>query len=445
VDDDDDPLIADPLTIGTRNMVAAGSLFLLCLSASSYHCRHGYSNDLRRHARPLFGVKSSSSSSALRREDRKKSFLSARSAGMEGNIIDDGVNISTLGVRRKLQWEQNYLLLKRFQEREGHCSVPQSHKEDRANLGKWVNTQRQLKKKETLDPERQTRLEKIGFEWGLDNVTWDEMYALLHQFKKREGHCSVPQSHKEDGANLGKWVNTQRQLKMKETLDPERQTRLEEIGFEWELAQATWDELYALLQQFKKREGYFKVPQTHIEDGANLGIWVSRQRHLKKKEKLDPYREKRLEDIGLEWGSAQATWDEMYALLKQFNKREGHCKVPVSHTADGENLGMWVHRQRQLNKKETVDPERQKRLEEIGFFEWGSAKATWDEMYTLLQQFKKPEGHCNVPQLHIEDGANLGEWVSRQRKLKRKEKLDPDRETRLEEIGFKWVIQAKAP
>jgi hypothetical protein len=118
--------------------VAAGSLFLLCLSASSYHSRHGYRHDVRRHATPLFAVKSSSSSrsSATRQEDRKK------------------------------EWNEKYLLLKRFQEREGDCKVPKSHTEAGLNLGWWVITQRQLNRKEKLDAERPKRLEEIGVEWG---------------------------------------------------------------------------------------------------------------------------------------------------------------------------------------------------------------------------------------------------------------------------------------
>jgi hypothetical protein len=51
-------------------------------------------------------------------------------------------------------------------------------------------------------------------------------------------------------------------------------------------------------------------------------------------------RQKRLEEIGLEWGLSSATWDETYALLKQSKKREGHCNVPQRHTEDGANLGM---------------------------------------------------------------------------------------------------------
>ena len=50
---------------------------------------------------------------------------------------------------------------------------------------------------------------------------------------------------------------------------------------------------------------------------------------------------------------------------------------------------------------------------------------------------------CNVPQSHKEDGANLGLWVSKQRQLKRKETLNADRETRLEDVGFGWGVRYK--
>ena len=173
-------------------MVASFSLFLLSLSASSYHCRHRSTDDGRRHATPLFGVKSSSSSrsSGLRREEEKKSLLSAHSARIEGQKIDGGGNILTSDIH-ELHWKEKHLLLKRFQEREGHCNVPQSHKEDGATLGVWISTQRQLKKKGKLDPERQKILEEIGFEWGVTSATWEESFALLKQFMKREGHCTV--------------------------------------------------------------------------------------------------------------------------------------------------------------------------------------------------------------------------------------------------------------
>jgi hypothetical protein len=418
-------------------MVAAGSLFLLCLSASSYHRRHhGSSKDVRRHAAPLLGRKPSSSSlsSGPRREDRKKSFLSAPSDDVEGQLNDGGAILQTDA--RDLPWETSFSLLKQFRKREGHSNVPRSHQEDGINLGVWVHTQRRLKTTGKLDLDRQMLLEEIGFAWAT-SVTWDAMYALLQQFQKREGHYNVPRSHKEDGANLGRWVGTQRGLKKSGKLDLYRQTLLEEVGFEWGLskgrATVPWEEIFSLLQQFQKREGHCNVPQSHQEDGSKLGEWVHYHRRLKMTGKLDPDRQMLLEEIGFDW-AILVPWEEMYALLKQFQKREEHSNVPQSHKEDGVNLGKWVHHQRQLKRKETLNSGRQKMLEDIGF-EWATSP-TWDEMYALLKQFQKREGHSDVLWSHKEDGTALGAWRNRQHQLQKTGKLDLDRQTRLEEVGL---------
>ena len=55
-------------------------------------------------------------------------------------------------------------MLKRFKEREGSCSVKQTHKEGSIKLGTWANAQRS--NKDTLTPERIQRLEAIGFVWN---------------------------------------------------------------------------------------------------------------------------------------------------------------------------------------------------------------------------------------------------------------------------------------
>jgi len=62
-------------------------------------------------------------------------------------------------------------------------------------------------------------------------VSWDEWFGRLVTFKEREGHCRVPQAHKEGDHRLGIWVGTQRAKKA--NLTPERLQRLDEIGFVW--------------------------------------------------------------------------------------------------------------------------------------------------------------------------------------------------------------------
>jgi hypothetical protein len=266
----------------------------------------------------------------------------------------------------------------------------------------------------------------------------------LKQFKKREGHCNVPQSHTEDGIKLGLWVANQRRSNRKETLSPDRQKILEEIGLHWEIRSATWENMYVLLKKFKKREGHCDVPVLHTEDGIKLGTVLLRQRDLKKAGKLDPHRQKILDEIGIDWvRDGKRLWEPMFSQLERFKKREGHCNVPRSHTEDGMKLGTWVGNQRAYKKSGLLNPDRQKRLDEIGI-EWfrhaEMAKLPWEQMFSLLERFKKCEGHCDVPPGETEDGINLRRWMVNQRQLKKNGKLDPDREKRLEEIGFEWVL-----
>jgi hypothetical protein len=71
-------------------------------------------------------------------------------------------------------------------------------------------------------------------------------------------------------------------------------------------------------------------------------MWLSRQRHLKTKEKLDAHRRKRLDEIGFERVLPSATLDSMFALFKEIQKREGHCIVLTSHKEERAILGTLV-------------------------------------------------------------------------------------------------------
>lgn len=66
----------------------------------------------------------------------------------------------------------------------------------------------------------------------------------------------------------------------------------------------------------------------------------------------------------------------------------------------------------------------------------------WDEWYGRLVAYHAQEGNCRVPALYKDkDGYALGEWVDRQRQLKKKGKLAPDRIKRLDALGFEWEAQ----
>ena len=59
-------------------------------------------------------------------------------------------------------------------------------------------------------------------------------------------------------------------------------------------------------------------------------------------------------------------------------------------------------------------------------------------MYARLVAFRQVEGHFKV---YIRSDKPLSIWVSNQRQEKRTGKLSPDRQARLETIGFLWQKQ----
>jgi hypothetical protein len=82
---------------------------------------------------------------------------------------------------------------------------------------------------------------------------WEDMFTAMETYKKREGHCNVPSSYKEDGAILGSWVMRQRQAKEKGILSIDKERRLEVLGIVWNPIEAHWEERLALLEAYRVR------------------------------------------------------------------------------------------------------------------------------------------------------------------------------------------------
>jgi Helicase associated domain len=142
-----------------------------------------------------------------------------------------------LGKLRTLRWERGLAALRNFRAREGHCYPSRNHVEGGFNLGQWVSVQRYYYRKDLLPKERKQRLDKIGFVWDWRDDLWEQNFAALLKFKRREGHCCVPTFHREGDLRLGWWVVTQR--RHRKEMPAERRARLNKIGFVWR-AETGW-------------------------------------------------------------------------------------------------------------------------------------------------------------------------------------------------------------
>ena len=267
-------------------------------------------------------------------------------------------------------------------------------------------------------------LDRIG-------VSWDEMFGRLQKYKEREGHCRVPAKYKENGIPLGSWVDRQRQSKDQEILPEARRQQLDELGFDWDPHETDWAEGLRYLTIYKEREGHCRVPQRHVENGFNLGQWVSNKRQ--KKQTLSEARRQQLDELGFDWDPDQTDWAEGLRHLTIYKEREGHCRVPATHKENGFNLGQWVRVQRR--SADTLPAPWRQQLDELGF-DWGPHKTDWVEGLRYLTIYKEREGHCRVPRHHKENGFPLGQWVGNKRQ--NKQTLSEARRQQLDELGFDW-------
>jgi hypothetical protein len=138
-----------------------------------------------------------------------------------------------------------------------------------------------------------TEAEPYQHQW----YDFDEMFNKLVEFKRKNGHCNIPNRYKED-RRLGKWVSKLREkrgeLDKKEeeyetsnsrgkvtsrTLTKERIEQLDEIGFTWRIKTkppVPWDTRLRELVEFYQTNGSWP---SRKHDGT-LGAWVHNQRQM---------------------------------------------------------------------------------------------------------------------------------------------------------------------
>ena len=130
------------------------------------------------------------------------------------------------------RWERGFAALSKFRAREGHCCPERRHIEGGFKLGQWVSTQRYCQ--DLVPVERKRRLNAMGFVWDWRDQLWEQNFAALLKFKRREGHCCVPTHYRNGDLKLGWWVATQR--RNKKEMSVERRARLNKIGLS-----GSWD------------------------------------------------------------------------------------------------------------------------------------------------------------------------------------------------------------
>ena len=207
---------------------------------------------------------------------------------------------------------------------------------------------------------------------------------------------------------------------------------------------SSWDTFFGKLAAFKERFGHCNVRSEWNED-PGLGSWVSAQRARRDKGTLSEERVTRLSGLGFEWEwralKTQENWMRWYRELKTYAKEHGNPHVPARHA--NKKLAGWVWTQRIRRDKDygigasKLTREQVALLDKLGF-DWKPRKTEWLAGFEKLKRFKAQHGHFEVG-LVADGDKDLLRWVNQRRSESARGKLDSERKTQLEAIGFPWV------
>ena len=121
--------------------------------------------------------------------------------------------------------------------------------------------------------------------------------------------------------------------------------------------------------RYKKQCGKANARSNYkTPEGFKLGSWQNTQRRAYKNGKLEQDRIKKLKEIGFVWEVFEDAFNKGFKKTLRYKKQHGNANAPARYkTPDGFLLGSWQCDQRNRFRNSTLEQDRIKKLEEIGF------------------------------------------------------------------------------
>ncbi|MYV42750.1 helicase, partial [Streptomyces sp. SID1328] len=275
-------------------------------------------------------------------------------------------------------------------------------------LGRWVHQQRKALRAGELEERRKTLLDapEAGMLWEPGEEAWEAKLAQLRAYRRATGHLAPRQDavwgEAEAVVPIGQHMANLRRKGAKNGLGKDseraalRAAQLTEIDPDWNCPwPLDWQRHYRILADLAADEPHGRLPDIQpgvLFEGDDLGKWLARQREASTWKLLSNEQQERLTVLGVKPlqapspapaakgttkgpSKAQQAFQRGLTALTQYIAREGHHRVPRSHTeqitVEGEvtpvRLGVFMSNTKQRRDK-LGDPQRAA-LRELGI-EW---------------------------------------------------------------------------
>lgn len=337
-------------------------------------------------------------------------------------------------------WEFVFDILKEY--KETYSKFPEYNEiYDGVLLGKWCSNQRRLFKNGKLSDEKISKLNEINFIWDLDEENWNFMFESLKNVVDKLGHFPKKSEFPKDDNRLLNWVNTQKILYRKNSLNAEKSEKLLKLGCKFNpSASEMWELRYSQLKDFVNKNGRFPTYGDSLNGKENsaLYIWTNSQRKAKNSNKLSEEKTKKLDEISFPWSKRDANWDNCFEILSEFVKKYGRLPFTTESFGDFE-VGKWAAIQRRLYESDKLDSYKKIRFESLGINLQPPVNEKfdrmWEDAYSMLKTMLEKQG---MPKYSGDkEEVYLYKWIYKQRDDFRNGKLSTDKAERLRSIGVR--------
>ncbi|MEU6261777.1 DEAD/DEAH box helicase [Saccharopolyspora shandongensis] len=342
------------------------------------------------------------------------------------------------------RWEKGLAVARGFYAENGHLRPPNGFRRNGITLGNWLTRYRREAQRGELAKDRKKLLTGMGMDWrGVP--TWDDRARELKEFHTRHGRFATPSDTAPEAARLYRMQSRLRMARKKDRLSQALIEELDQLGFEWDTAAATWRTGLAAAAAFREQHGHLCPGRQSVIDGVNVYEWTVNRRQDHKAGRLTDAEFAALDELGMIWGSVDETaWNTAFAAASEFHATYGHLRIPerftyTDHRGKRADLKQWIHRQRDFHRDGSLTTERFKKLDALGL-DWRPSQSRWETNLAALQEFHAQYGHLNVPLGHrnTPDGPNLANVLTNLRVRKRAGDLDNERIEVLEALGIDW-------
>ena len=311
------------------------------------------------------------------------------------------------------EWQERYEQLLDFKKENGHCNVPIDYKPNE-QLGTWVDLQRTQyryiheEKPSMMTAERISFLDLIGFKWKEKTINQDarNKKSKKDHVPSRRKRCNETATLK----NLPKDQGKRFKIYGNKSQDDVKKSRPNQKKMETDNIddKTTQDEVM------------IKNSQLSADVSFNFDDKNDHNKENDEQMNGNPSSKNDQTLLNQNESSENVKWNQHFKELEEFHQQNGHCDVPKIFEKN-KALGCWVHDQRihyfykQIGKPSPLSKDNVDLLNKI-CFQWFFPEddKKWQKHYEQLVEYKKQNGHCNVP-YQYKSNQDLAHWVYTQR------------------------------